>query len=104
LWAVLFGLGWGHWLVAMTSESRGDESPGWFSSTIKVAHKVLPHYLDLDWLVDRAVMERMQPEANRSQIELKYRMYSWSESLGVTSLYLVSLLGLSCWRFSAKDY
>jgi ABC-type transport system involved in multi-copper enzyme maturation permease subunit len=104
LWGVLFGLGWGHWVAAMAAEGRGDESPGWFTSTLMVAHKVMPHYLDFDWLVDRTVMEHMQPEANRGQIALKYGMYSWSESLGVTSLYIVFLLGLSCWRFWAKDY
>jgi ABC-type transport system involved in multi-copper enzyme maturation permease subunit len=111
MWGLLWGLGWGHYTAhLLTSESKdagGQGSiPGWLSSTAEVAHAALPHYLDLDWLGDRMLQERLLglSQVERDQLEKKYEPYRWPESILVTSLYIVLLLGLACWRFWAKDY
>jgi ABC-type transport system involved in multi-copper enzyme maturation permease subunit len=106
-WGVLWGLGWGHFLVSQVKEASPESGvAGWVSSSVDVAHAALPHYLDLDWLSDRMLRERSLglSQAERDQLAKQYAPYRWSESLLVTGLYIVLLLCLACWRFAVKDY
>jgi hypothetical protein len=107
-WGILWGLGWGHYLATATRDPASGEGllPKWVTTTADTAHAALPHYLDLDWLSDRLLRERSQglTQAERDTIAKQYEPYRWSESILVTSLYIVLLLGLTCWRFWAKDY
>lgn len=106
MWSGLIGLGWGYWLASCSPNFK-EVVPNWASSTAKVAHTALPHYLDMDWLADRAIEERMlaMPQAERERAGAKgYDGLGWPESLAVTSLYIVLLLGLAGWRFAVKDY
>ncbi len=106
-WGLLFGLGWLHYAVQMSNEQSGPEAAaGWVSTTTNTVHAILPHYLDLDWLSDRTLMERSLglSLAEREEIARKWESYRWSESLLVTSAYIFGILGLACWRFWAKDY
>jgi ABC-type transport system involved in multi-copper enzyme maturation permease subunit len=104
LWAVLWGLGWAYWVTAVSSESGESATRGWLATTVETAHTVLPHYLDLDWLADKSLKERTLPDAERLKIDREYGMFRWSESLAVTGLYIVLLLGVACWRFAVRDY
>ncbi len=104
MWGLLFGMGWGYYFASSTSEAKGKLAPEWIYNTATVAHAALPHYLDLDWLGDRALQERTLPDAERSGLEKRYSMFNWAESCLVTSLYILLFLGLACWRFSAQDY
>lgn len=104
LWAFLFGLGWVAYALAPDPARTTKEAQPWYVTTAQVAHTVLPHYLDLDWLADRELKERTLPEAERPEINRKYGMFRWSESILVTSFYIVLFLGLACWRFSTQDY
>lgn len=99
MWGLLTGVGWGYYL---TKFYAGGE--GWFSQTMEVAHAGLPHYLDLDWLGEKALYDQTLLEAEQVKLAPKYRMFNWSESILVTSLYILVFLGLACWRFAAQDY
>jgi ABC-type transport system involved in multi-copper enzyme maturation permease subunit len=108
-WGLLWGIGWGHYAVSLLpkdADGEGVAIPAWLRSAANGAHTALPHYLDLDWLCDRELKERSvgQTAAQREEDRLKWAPYRWTESILVTSLYIVGLLGLACWRFWAKDY
>ena len=40
----------------------------------------------------------------RKAADKLYAGFSWTETLTVTSIYIVVLLGISCWWFATKDY
>jgi ABC-type transport system involved in multi-copper enzyme maturation permease subunit len=107
-WALLWGIGWGHYAVSIIPKDPSGEGavPAWLTSTANGAHAVLPHYLDLDWCCDRVLLERSKglTPAQREEVALKWEPYRWTESILVTALYIFGLLGLACWRFWAKDY
>jgi ABC-type transport system involved in multi-copper enzyme maturation permease subunit len=106
-WGLLFGVGWLHYLVYISKQAAGPEAAtGWVSTTTNTVHAVLPHYLDLDWCSDRILMEKSLglSLAEREEVAKKWEPYRWSESLLVTSAYVLAILGLACWRFWAKDY
>jgi ABC-type transport system involved in multi-copper enzyme maturation permease subunit len=106
MWAALFGLGWGYAAANRTRPLKGEAIPAWVYTTVDVAHAALPHYLDLDWLADKMIKQGslVPSEVQREKIEQEFEGYRWSESILVTSLYIVLLLGFACWRFWAKDY
>lgn len=107
-WALLWALGWAHYAATALKDPSGREGlvAGWLATSADVAHAMLPHYLDLDWLGDRLLQERSlgMTTTEREQLAKKNEPYRWPESLLVTGLYIGLLLGLACWRFSAKDY
>jgi ABC-type transport system involved in multi-copper enzyme maturation permease subunit len=105
----------------------------WAFVGFDVAYSVLPRYKDFDWLTSRQIEEdvarpRRDPlspdadaedreayerrnkqiqEAYKDQlkkIDKKYGSYTWVGSLTVTGVWIVLVLGLSCWLFSVKDY
>jgi ABC-type transport system involved in multi-copper enzyme maturation permease subunit len=105
LWGLLFGVGWLYWLAQMTTvEGQGRVAPSWAYTTVDTAHTALPHYLDLDWLADRSLLENTLPAAEKPRIEREYGMFRWGETLAVTSVYILLFLGLAVWRFAVKDY
>jgi ABC-type transport system involved in multi-copper enzyme maturation permease subunit len=107
-WGVLWVTGYGHYWVTVLLKSPSGESsvPSWVTTSVGAAHAVLPHYLDLDWCGDRVLMERSKglTTVQREDIATRWGPYRWGESILVTSLYIVGLLGIACWRFSVKDY
>jgi hypothetical protein len=80
--------------------------PTWVTSTVDVAHAVLPHYGDLDELGAKALYkDLLDPSpAELQKLDKEYEHYHWGETLGVTSAYIVVMLGLAYWRFATKDY
>jgi len=107
-WGVLFVLGWAHVAATALKGPEGGEGlvTGWLATSADVIHTVAPHYLDLDWVDDRMLQERLlaKTTAERESMVKKYEKYTWTESLLVTGLYIAVMLGFACWRFSAKDY
>jgi len=76
-------------------------------TVVKVIHTISPHYLDFDWMTDSVIKENILSLSEGERIKLQaegYSMLRWSESIVVTSLYIVLLLGLSCWWFATRDY
>jgi ABC-type transport system involved in multi-copper enzyme maturation permease subunit len=109
-WGFLWGVaGWAHYFASATKGPGKDDEgmlPKWVYSTGDILHAVAPHYLDLDWLGDRMLLERSEAmtTVEREVLAKKYEQYGWWESILVTAAYIVLFLGLACWRFAAKDY
>jgi hypothetical protein len=61
---------------------------------------------DLDALVGKLITDDTAPPESddRKVADKLYASFSWTEALTVTSIYIVVLLGISCWWFATKDY
>lgn len=105
-WGMLWGLGWAYWF-ADCKQDAASVRESTFATVVSVAHTAAPHYLDLDWLADRLIQDRLLAPSEAERVKLEAQGYGnlrWSESLAVTSLYIVLLLGLACWWFATRDY
>ncbi|HZU38110.1 MAG TPA: ABC transporter permease [Gemmataceae bacterium] len=102
------------------------ELPAWVFPTADAIHLLTPHYKDLDVLVTKLIGRDLGkvPETDRQgrnrrgitlntrtddedepkDIDKQFSSINWTESLTVTTGYLVVLVGLACWRFASKDY
>jgi len=80
--------------------------PDWAYRTADAVHFVLPRVKDMDSLTSRLITADLLPPDNplRKQAEKQYTSFSWTESIAVTAVYIVVLLGLACWRFAVEDY
>lgn len=95
-----------------TGEEMPDELPGekllpdWAYTTADILHFASPHLKDLDVLTSKWILEDTQPPENpqRKAAEKLYADFRWTEALTVTSLYIIVLLALACWRFATRDY
>ena len=47
---------------------------------------------------------KSEDEDEPKDIDKQFSSINWTESLTVTTGYLVLLVGLACWRFASKDY
>jgi ABC-type transport system involved in multi-copper enzyme maturation permease subunit len=92
----------------MTEEEQPPEKvlPDWAYTTADILHFATPHLKDLDALTSKWILEDTQSSDNpqRKAAEKLYADFRWTESLSVTALYIIVLLGLSCWRFATRDY
>src|SRR5262245_55143171 len=70
-------------------------------------NRALPRWHDIDVLTGQAVMDSLmtlkQQEA-RGEAAMRKHMPSWGGTIGVTAVWILALVGLSCWIFSTKDY
>lgn len=80
--------------------------PDWVYTTADILHFATPHLKDLDTLTSKWALEDVYPPENtqRKVAEKMYGDFHWTEAFVVTSLYILVLLGLACWRFAARDY
>jgi ABC-type transport system involved in multi-copper enzyme maturation permease subunit len=83
-----------------------NQLPKWVYPAVDTVRLVLPRYKDLDALNSRWLAQDLMPadSMQRREAEKRAEKLRWYESLGVTGVYIVVLLGLACWRFAAKDY
>src|SRR5262245_39354657 len=70
-------------------------------------NRTLPRWHDIDVLTGYAVMDSLmtlkQQEA-RGEAAIQKHLPSWGGTIGVTAVWIVAFLALSCWWFSVKDY
>src|SRR5262245_26543868 len=70
-------------------------------------NRTLPRWHDIDVLTGYAVMDSLmtlkQQEA-RGEAAIQKHLPSWGGTIGVTAVWILALIGLSCWLFSRKDY
>jgi hypothetical protein len=106
LWGLLMSVGWLYRFNASYFQAVPQADRAWYNTTIDVSHAVLPHYLDLDWLGDKAIEESAKSlsAVESERLARKNEMIRWPESILVTGLYIVGFLGLACWRFAVRDY
>jgi hypothetical protein len=105
----------------------------WAFVGFDVLYTLTPRYKELDWLTSKMIQEdllrlrkvplpdssdpeavaeyeRRQKQAQETyekqlkDLNRKYGSYTWTGSILVTSLFIVVVLGVACWRFSVKDY
>jgi ABC-type transport system involved in multi-copper enzyme maturation permease subunit len=79
-------------------------SDNWFFKTVNMIHFVTPRTSDLNHLMSRILIRDLLTANQVKQQKLDDTGFSWGESLTVSGLFVVVLLGLSCWRFATKDY
>jgi ABC-type transport system involved in multi-copper enzyme maturation permease subunit len=114
IWALLFGIGIGYRFIdRLRPEKLKDlppqaqlQIPGWVFITADVIHFVTPHYKDLDKLTTKLIRSDLldRDSDQRKQLDKEVGSINWTESIVVTVLFIVVMLGLSCWRFAVKDY
>jgi ABC-type transport system involved in multi-copper enzyme maturation permease subunit len=120
LWGLLIILGWTHWIFIERGRSEKAESTRshWAYIGYDALHAVLPQFKDLDWLTTRMIRTDLAKpddpnnkdqqdayEKERKQLEKEdYYGYSWTSALTTGTIFIAIMLGISCWRFSAKDY
>ena len=115
VWAVLFTIGIIHQFVDL--QLQAEEKMGisltstepiagkWWVRTIQAAHFVLPRTRDLDVLTTNLLSRSLLSEAERKAKDLNNTpSLTWGESLIVSGIFVAIMLGLSCWRFTVKDY
>lgn len=80
--------------------------PDWVYTTADIVHFVTPHLKDLDTLTEKWILDDVLPADSRERklANKLYENYHWGETIAVTSLYIVGLLGFSCWWFARRDY
>ncbi len=93
----------------------------------------MPRYKDLDWLTSKMIKEELiKPSRQQSpdpndpaaveaarqrqrrldevyerqlkKLDKDYGGYDWTSSLTISGLFIVLILGFSCWRFATRDY
>jgi ABC-type transport system involved in multi-copper enzyme maturation permease subunit len=108
LWGLLFGIGLGYRAAkSQPGEAlKGGGIPTWLYTTADVTHVVLPHYMDCDQLTDKTLKISLTSpsEGELKRINEEYKAFNWTETVLITSIYIVLLVGLTTWRFWAKDY
>ncbi len=75
-----------------------------FFKAVRVAHTVLPRTKDLDTLTSQLLARDLLTANQVSAQKIDKTRISWGESLTVSGLFIAVMLGLACWRFSARDY
>jgi len=111
-WGFLFVMGFAYQLVdrdyqAKKTEysARGDEySENAFYKGVRAVHFVLPRTRDLDVLTSRLLIRDLLTANQIREQKLDPTPISWGESVTVSCVFIVVLLGLSCWWFASKDY
>jgi ABC-type transport system involved in multi-copper enzyme maturation permease subunit len=105
----------------------------WAYVGFDVFHALMPHYKELDWLTSKMIKEELlKPaapppadsndpaaaeaarqrqrrldevyERQQKQLEKDYGSYDWKSSLSISTLFILVILGLACWRFATRDY
>jgi ABC-type transport system involved in multi-copper enzyme maturation permease subunit len=80
-------------------------SDKWWAKAIDGVHFVLPRTNDLDVLTTQFISRSLLTHAERKARGINDTItLSWGESLTVSLIFVGALLGLSCWRFTVKDY
>jgi ABC-type transport system involved in multi-copper enzyme maturation permease subunit len=122
-WLILFAVGLGYRFVDATrlmvnpeiAQELGMDAeeapkqkplPNWAYVTADTVHFILPRLKDLDMLTSRLIIHDLLPaeSQDRKIADKFYASFKWSESLVITSLYIVAFVGLACWRFAVRDY
>lgn len=103
-WLIFVVVGFGYQFIQPLKEF--DIVPGWLTTTADVAHFVLPRYKDIDALnTEMASRDLLAPEnPQRKALSKIFASIKWGETIGFTLVFIAVVLGLSCWRFSTRDY
>jgi ABC-type transport system involved in multi-copper enzyme maturation permease subunit len=113
VWGFLSLIGYLHQFIdeRRAAESRPEIalsepiSTRWWAKTIDAVHFVLPRTNDLDVLTTQFISHSLLEEPERKSRGITDpATLNWVESITVSVVFIALLLGLSCWRFTVKDY
>jgi len=109
VWFVLFAVGQAYGgLVFVRKEPAlqkvKEDIPSWVFTTADVVHFILPRTSDLSVLNAHLVGSVLTDNESREKGFYALPDVSWPESITVSLAFIAVMLGLACWRFSAKDY
>jgi ABC-type transport system involved in multi-copper enzyme maturation permease subunit len=82
--------------------SRSYES--WFAQSVYAVHYVLPRTRDLDEMTTHFLLRDLVVANQVGDQHIKAKPLDWTESITVSGIFIVLLLGMSCWWFATKDY
>lgn len=109
-WLVLWLFGLAYQTLSMLERDETfkkqftDNGWGWAFTVSDVVHAVLPRTTDLGILATKAIAQCLtEAEAKALRLDMLPEV-NWAESIGVSGVFIAVMLGLACWRFSAKDY
>ena len=86
-------------------EDRGGNIPEWAFTLVSTLNNVLPRYKDLDKLTSKLIADGTLTEGERRMVGLASIEYpSWGATFGVSLVFIVLMLALSCLRMSRRDY
>ncbi len=107
-WGVLFTTGVAYTQINQTRDKASgfELFPSWVYTTNDTVHYLLPRYKDLDVLTTHLIVkDLLGPDSpKRKEVDAEVKEIKWAETVGFTLGFIGLLLGLSCWRFSVKDY
>jgi ABC-type transport system involved in multi-copper enzyme maturation permease subunit len=75
-----------------------------FASVVRAVHFVTPRTSDMRQLGDEIIRNDFLTGDIRQVPGLGKTSITWGESLTVSGIFVVLILGLACWRFATKDY
>jgi len=79
--------------------------PTWVFTSADVLHAVVPRTKDLDLLTTKLIVDDTLGKAEKREGRLDLITFpTWGEVIGVSTAWIVVMLGLACWRFSTRDY
>ncbi len=113
VWLFLFVVGMVHQFLDTQRQFEKQTDAGltepisdkWWAKAIDGVHFVLPRANDLDVLTTQFISRSLLTEAERKSRGINDAItLGWGESLTVSLVFVAVLLGLSCWRFTVKDY
>jgi ABC-type transport system involved in multi-copper enzyme maturation permease subunit len=112
VWGFLFAIGLTYQWVdgeyqkeKAHAEAQGEPySEGVFFTTVRCVHFVLPRTRDLDLLTTRLLIQDLLTANQIQDQKFDPTPISWRESLAVSGIFIVVLLGISCWWFATTDY
>jgi ABC-type transport system involved in multi-copper enzyme maturation permease subunit len=76
----------------------------WWYHSIKFLHFIVPRTSDLDHLSERFLIRDLLNAQQIKEQKLDPVPINWTETIAVSLGFIVVMLALSCWRFSARDY
>lgn len=90
---------------AIRAAGRTERMPDWAFTLVDTLNNCLPRYKDLDKLTSKLIAEGTLTEGElRAQQLGLIQMPSWTGTFGVSLIFIVLLLAISCWRFNRRDY
>jgi ABC-type transport system involved in multi-copper enzyme maturation permease subunit len=86
-------------------EGRSDRMPEWAFTLVDTLNNVLPRYKDLDKLTSKLIAEGTLTLGEQRMTGLgMIQLPSWTSTFGVSLIFILLMLAISCWRFNKRDY
>jgi ABC-type transport system involved in multi-copper enzyme maturation permease subunit len=87
------------------SKQGVSDVPQWALHLVNTMNNVLPRYKDIDKLISKIIADGTLTYSDKNIFGLTIIEYpSWWSVFGISSLYIIILVGIACLWFSSRDY